>query len=118
MQDKKENLVEKIRKHVVDVVNSGTPLQVNFSNYLSGKLGYEYKYLSSLFSEAKGITIEQYIIVNKVERVKHLLMNEEMTLTEIAEKMHYSSIGHLSNQFKKATGISPSAYKRQAKLDK
>ncbi len=112
MGSKKEALVEKIRKQVIEVVhNRREPLEVNFSNYLSETLGYEYKYLSTLFSDVKGITIEQYLITNRIERVKLLLTTERLSLTEIADKMHYSSIGHLSNQFKKVTGITPSAYK-------
>ena len=84
---------------------------VNFSNYLSEKLNYDYNYLSNLFSEVKGITIEHYIIAHKIERAKELLVYDKLTLTEIAEKLHYSSVAHLSNQFKKVTGLTPSFFK-------
>jgi len=84
----------------------------NFSDYLSEKLHYDYHYLSNLFSEVKGTTIEQYIISHKIERVKELLVYEKLTLTEIAYKLHYSSVAHLSNQFKKVTGLTPSFFKK------
>ena len=79
---------------------------------MSEKLNYEYNYLSNLFSEVKGTTIEHYIIAHKIERAKELLVYNEMTLTEVAEKLHYSSVGHLSNQFKKVTGLTPSFFKK------
>jgi AraC-like DNA-binding protein len=83
---------------------------MNYSDYLSGKLNYDYTYLSNIFSEMKGITIQQFIIVHKIERVKELLLYDELNLTEISYKMHYSSVAHLSNQFKKVTGLSPTHY--------
>lgn len=85
--------------------------KVNYSDYISEKLGYDYTYLSNIFSEIKGITIQQFIIINKIERVKELLLYDEYNLTEIAYNMQYSSVAHLSNQFKKVTGLSPSYYK-------
>lgn len=88
--------------------------RLKFSNYLSEKLDYEYAYLTSVFSEVKGITIEQYIIINKIERVKELILYNELSLSEIAHKLHYSSIAHLSGQFKKVTGLSPSFFKKLA----
>jgi AraC-like DNA-binding protein len=85
---------------------------VNYSVFLSDKLKLDYTYLSNLFSEEKGMTIQQFIIINKIERVKELLLYNEMNLTEIAYTLHYSSVAHLSNQFKKITGLSPSYYKQ------
>jgi AraC-like DNA-binding protein len=86
--------------------------KMNYSDYISEKLKYDYTYLSNLFSEVKGITIQQFIIHHKIERAKELLCYEELNLTEISFKLHYSSVAHLSNQFKKVTGLSPSEYKR------
>ncbi|MCW3077620.1 MAG: AraC family transcriptional regulator, partial [Bacteroidetes bacterium] len=86
--------------------------KINYSDYISEKLHYDYTYLSNIFSEVKGITIQQYIIINKIERVKELLLYDELNLTEISYKLHYSSVAHLSNQFKKVTGLSPSFYKQ------
>src|SRR4029078_13467660 len=85
---------------------------LNFSAYLSEKLGYDYNYLSNLFSEVKGTTIEHFIISHKIERAKELLIYDELTLTEIAEKLHYSNVAHLSNQFKKVTGLTPTFFKK------
>jgi AraC-like DNA-binding protein len=84
----------------------------NYSDYISKKLDYDYTYLSNVFSEVKGLTIQQFIILHKIEKVKELLLYDELNLTEIADKMHYSSVGHLSNQFKKITGLSPSYFKQ------
>ena len=84
---------------------------INFSDYLSQKLEYDYTYLANLFSEVQGTTIEKFIINHKIERVKELLIYNELTLTEIACKLHYSSVAHLSNQFKKVTGLTPSYFK-------
>jgi AraC-like DNA-binding protein len=86
--------------------------KTNYSDYISEKLNYDYTYLSNLFSEVKGITIQQFIIVHKIERVKELLFYDELNLTEISYKLHYSSVAHLSNQFKKITGLTPSNYKK------
>ncbi len=85
--------------------------KVNYSTYISEKLNYDYTYLANTFSEVKGITIQQYIIFHKIEKVKELLLYDQLTLTEISYKLHYSSVAHLSNQFKKITGLSPSYYK-------
>ena len=84
----------------------------NYSEYISKKIGHDYTYLSNIFSEVKGITIQQFIIMHKIERVKELLLYDELNLTEISYKLHYSSVAHLSNQFKKITGLSPSFYKK------
>ena len=88
------------------------PLTVNFSEYLSRQLNYDYKYLSSLFTEMHGRTIESFIIAHKIERVKELLVYHTLSLTEIAHRLHYSSVAHLSSQFKKVTGLTPSHFKR------
>ena len=113
LEDKKSKLIEKIKNIVIEMVhyNEEAPM-LNFSAYLSEKLDYDYNYLSNLFSEVKGTTIEHYIISHKIERAKELIMYNELTLTEIAEKLHYSSVAHLSNQFKKVTGLTPSFFKK------
>lgn len=112
MDDKNAMIVEKIKNIVVEMVHYSDEMpKVNFSVYLSEKLSRDYHSLSELFSRTKGITIEQYIILHKIERAKELLMYDELTLSEIAFKMHYSSVAHLSNQFKKMTGLTPSFFK-------
>lgn len=111
MDDKKAILIEKIKNVITEMIhNSDEVLKMNYSDYISEKLDYDYTYLSNIFSEMKGITIQQFIITHKIERVKELLLYEELSLTEISYKMHYSSVAHLSNQFKKVTGLSPSHY--------
>ena len=113
MEDKKSILIEKIKNIIVEMIHySEEPPVLNFSVYLSEKLHYDYNYLSNLFSEVKGTTIEHYIISHKIERAKELLMYNELTLTEIAEKLHYSNVAHLSNQFKKVTGLTPSFFRK------
>lgn len=111
IDDKKAMLIERVKNVITEMIhNSQEPLKLNYSDFLSQKLDYDYTYLSNLFSEMKGITIQQYIIVHKIERVKELLMYEDLNLTEISYQMHYSSVAHLSNQFKKITGLSPSKF--------
>jgi YesN/AraC family two-component response regulator len=113
MEDKKSILIEKIKNIIVEMIHySEEPPVFNFSNYLAEKLDYDYNYLSNLFSEVKGTTIEHYIISHKIERAKELLIYNELTLTEISEKLHYSNVAHLSNQFKKVTGLTPSFFKK------
>jgi AraC-type DNA-binding domain-containing proteins len=113
LEDKKAMLIEKIKNIVVEMIHySDEPPLLNFSAFLSEKLNYEYNYLSNLFSEVKGITIEQFIIAHKIEKAKELLIYNELTLTEIAEKLHYSNVAHLSNQFKKVTGLTPTFFKK------
>jgi YesN/AraC family two-component response regulator len=113
LEDKKSILIEKIKNVVVELIHySDEPPLLNFSAYLSEKLDYDYNYLSNLFSEVKGTTIEHFIIAHKIERAKELLIYDELTLTEIAEKLHYSNVAHLSNQFKKVTGLTPSFFKK------
>jgi len=113
LDDKKSILIEKIKGVIVEMIHySDEVTRVNYSDYISGKLNYDYTYLSNVFSEVKGITIQQFIIINKIERVKELLLYDELNLTQISHKLHYSSVAHLSNQFKKITGLSPSFYKQ------
>lgn len=113
MDDKRAMLIEKIKNVIIDMVHySEETIKVNFSDYLSEKLNHDYTYLANLFSEVQGITIEQFIIVHKIERIKELIIYGELNITEIAWKMNYSSVAHLSNQFKKVTGLSPSHFKQ------
>ena len=110
--DKKSILIERIKNIISGVVNhSDHPLKTNFSYYLSKELGLDYTYLANLFSEVEGSTIEHYIIMNKIRRVKELICDKELNLTEISWKLHYSSVAHLSTQFKKVTGVTPSYFK-------
>jgi len=112
MDDKRAILIERIISVIIDMVhNSAEMNNLNFSDYLSKKLNHHYTYLSNIFSEVKGITIQQFIIIHKVERIKELLMYDELNLTEISYLLNYSSVAHLSNQFKKITGLSPSHFK-------
>jgi YesN/AraC family two-component response regulator len=112
MDDKRAILIEKIKNVIVEMIHYEDELpKVNFSTYLSEKLDQDYKYLSTVFSQTKGITIEHFIMLHKIEKVKELLIYDELNLTEIAYKMHYSSTSHLSNQFKKITGLTPSFFK-------
>ena len=112
LDDKRSILVEKIKNVITEMIhyNDEQP-KVNYSDFISAKLGYDYTYLANVFSEVKGMTIQQYIIINKIERVKELLLYDELTLTDIAYRLHYSSVAHLSNQFKKITGLTPTFYK-------
>ena len=113
MDDHKAILIERIKNTIIKMIHYANELpKVNYSDYISEKLSYNYNYLSNLFSEVKGITIQQFIIKHKIERVKELLLYDELNLTEISYKMHYSSVAHLSNQFKKITGFSPSIFKQ------
>jgi AraC-like DNA-binding protein len=112
MDDKKSVIVEKIKSIIIELVHySDSQIKVNLSDYLSDKLNHNYSHLSSLFSEVKGTTIEQFYLAHKIEKVKELLVYDELNLTEIAYKLHYSSVAHLSNQFKKMTGLTPSHFK-------
>jgi AraC-like DNA-binding protein len=113
MDDKKSVLIEKIKKVIIESVHySEEPLNINFSDLLSQKLNHDYTYLSNLFSEVQGTTIEKFLIAHKIERVKELLVYNELNLTEIAYRMHYSSVAHLSAQFKKVTGLTPTHFRR------
>ncbi len=112
MDDNKKILVEKIKTLIIELIHyNDEQIKINLSNYLSEKLNHNYTYLSNLFTEVKGTTIEQFYLSNKIEKVKELLVYDELSLTEIAWKLHYSSVSHLSNQFKKMTGLTPSHFK-------
>ena len=114
MDDKKAVLIERIKTTIIEMVHNSDDdeIRVNFSDFLSTKLNHNYTYLSNLFSEVQGTTIEQFIIAHKIERIKELIIYDELNITEIAWKMNYSSVAHLSNQFKKVTGFTPSHFKQ------
>lgn len=113
MDDKKSVLIQRVKNVIIELVHySEEPLKVNLSEYLSQKLDHDYTYLANLFSEVQGTTIEKFFIAHKIERVKELLVYDELNLTEIAYLMHYSSVSHLSMQFKKVTGLTPSHFKK------
>lgn len=116
LDDKKSILIDKIKNVIISMIHYSDELpKVNYSDFISEKMGYDYNYLSTLFSEVKGTTIQQFIIAHKIEKVKELLLYDELNLTEISYKLHYSSVAHLSNQFKKVTGLSPSYFKKIGK---
>lgn len=113
LDDKKTKIIEKIKTRIVDLVqHRNSDLQVPLSDYLSQELHQDYSALSNLFSAVEGITIEKYHILQKIEKVKELLVYDELTLSEIAYQLNYSSVSHLSNQFKKVTGLNPSHFKK------
>ena len=113
LDDKKAILIEKIINVIVEMIHYSEEVpKVNYSDFISEKLNYDYTYLSNIFSEVKGITIQQFIIIHKIERVKELLLYDELNLSEISYKLNYSSVAHLSNQFRKVTGLTPSYYKQ------
>jgi AraC-like DNA-binding protein len=113
LDNKKSILIDKIKNVIIEMIHYSDEVpKVNYSDYISQKLDYDYTYLSNIFSEVKGITIQHFIIIHKIERVKELLLYDELNLTEISYKLHYSSVAHLSNQFKKITGLSPTFFKQ------
>lgn len=113
MDDKRTILIEKIIHVIMEMIHVSEELPVvNYSKHISDKLNYDYTYLSNLFTEIKGITIQQFIILHKIEKIKELIIYDEFNITEIAWKMNYSSVAHLSNQFKKITGFSPTHFKQ------
>lgn len=113
LDDKKSILVEKIKNVIIELVHyTEDRLKTNLSDYLGDKLNYDYTYLANLFSEVKGTTIEHFFIIHRIERVKELMVYDELNLTEIAYKLNYSSVSHLSKQFKKVTGLTPSHFKQ------
>ena len=113
MDNKKSILIEKIKNIVIELIHySDEPLKFNFSDHLSDRLHYDYTYLANLFSEVEGTTIEHFIIIHKIETVKELLVYDELSLTEISYKLYYSSVSHLSIQFKKITGLTQSHFKK------
>lgn len=119
IDDRKARLIESIKSKVIDLIHHGNPAnrKFNWSDILSESLHYEYNYLSTLFSSVEGITLEQYIIRQKIEKVKELLFYDELTLSEIAHKLGYSSVAHLSGQFKKVTGFTPSELKKSREIE-
>ncbi|HYV55415.1 MAG TPA: helix-turn-helix domain-containing protein [Chitinophagaceae bacterium] len=113
MDDKRAILIEKIKNIIIEMVHHTTDaIETNFSVYLSRKLDHDYTYMANLFSEVQGTTIGQFIILHKIERIKELIIYGDLNITEIAWQMNYSSVAHLSNQFKKFTGLSPSHFKK------
>lgn len=113
LENKKSILIEKIKNVITEVIHHSDELpKVNYSDYIGDKLSYDYTYLANTFSEVMGITIQQFIIIHKTERVKELLLYDELSISEISYKLHYSSPAHLSNQFKKVTGLTPSFFKK------
>ncbi len=114
ISDHKSQIINRIKTEIINVIHHGEelPARMNFSSYLSQKVGYEYSSLSTLFSSIEGMTIEHYIILQKIEKVKELIVYDELTISEIAYMMGYSSSQHLSTQFKKVTGLSPSHFKK------
>ena len=113
LEDKKSILIEKVKNVITEMIHYSDELpKVNYSDYISEKLDQNYTYLANTFSEVTGITLQQYIIFHKIERVKELILYDELSLSEISYKLHYSSPAHLSNQFKKVTGLTPSFYKK------
>ena len=120
MDDRKARVVEAIKNKIIDLIHYSdkVDLKVNWSTVLSEEVNYEYSHISGLFSSIQGITLEQYIIRQKIEKVKELLFYDELTLGEIADRLGYSSVGHLSSQFKKITGFTPSELKKARDLVK
>jgi len=113
MDDKRAVLIEKVKNVIIEMIHHSDEVpKVNYSDFISEKLNHDYTYLANIFSEVKGITIQQFIIIHKIERIKELMLYDELNLTEISYKMNYSSVAHLSNQFKKVTGLSPSQFKQ------
>lgn len=112
IDDKKHQLIERIKNYIIQFIHHDKEmLKINLSDFLSEVLGYEYNYLSNLFSEVEGTTIEKYVILQKIEKVKELIVYDELSLKEIAHQLGYSSVAYLSNQFKKVTGLTPSHFK-------
>lgn len=116
LDDKRQILIDQIKTVIINMVHHSEeePIE-NYSDYISKQVGKDYNYLSDIFSEVKGVTIQQFIIKHKIERAKELILYDELNITEIAQKLHYSSVAHLSNQFKKVTGLTPSFFKKLKK---
>ena len=116
LDDKKNILIDKIKNVIIEMIHHSEELpKMTYSDFISSQLNYDYNYLSNLFSEVKGITIQHFIIKHKIEKAKELLLYDELNLTEISYRLHYSSVAHLSNQFKKITGHTPSYFKKMGK---
>lgn len=119
LEDKKSILIDRIKNVIIEMIHVSEEVpKVNYSEFISEKLGYDYIYLSNLFSEVKGVTIQHFIIKHKIEKAKELILYDELKLKEIAYRLHYSSVAHLSNQFKKVTGHTPTFYKKLKKKRK
>lgn len=119
LDDKRSILIDRIKNVVIEMVHYAKEVpKVNYSDFISEQLGYDYTYLSNVFSQVKGITIQHFIIKHKIEKAKELMLYDELNLTEISYRLHYSSVAHLSNQFKKVTGHSPSYFKKLGKIRK
>ncbi len=116
LDDKKSILIERIKNVIIDMVHHSDELPtVNYSEFISMKLDYDYTYLANIFSEVTGVTIQQFIIINRVEKAKELILYNELSLTEIAYRLNYSNVAHLSSQFKKITGLTPTFFKKIGK---
>jgi AraC-like DNA-binding protein len=116
LDDSRSILIEKIKNVVIEMVHNTDELpKINISNYISERLGYNYTYLSNLFSEVQGITLQQFIIIHRIEKAKELLLYDQLNLTEISYRLQYSSVAHLSGQFRKVTGLTPTFYKNLQK---
>ncbi|MBW8324440.1 MAG: helix-turn-helix domain-containing protein [Prolixibacteraceae bacterium] len=112
INDKKSVMIEKIKNTIIELIHyTDEQIKINFSDYLSQKLNYDYTYLSNIFKENQGTTIEHFLLTHRIEKAKELLVYDELNVTEIADKLHFSNVAHLSNQFKKMTGLTPSYYK-------
>lgn len=112
INDQKDILIERIKNVIIELIHySEKQIKTNFSDYLSETLNYDYTYLANIFSRSQGISIEQFLLTHRIEKIKELLVYGEFNITEIADKLHYSSVAHMSNQFKKMTGLTPSRYK-------
>lgn len=120
IDDRKARMIEAMKNRIIQLIHHAdrVHLKQNWSDILADEMHHEYNYLSNLFSSVEGITIEQYIIRQKIERAKELLFYDELTVSEIADRLGYSSIAHLSAQFKKVTGLTPSELKKSRKIDK
>ncbi len=119
LSSKSNMLVKKVSNVIKEMIfNSDELPEVNYSDYISEKLHHDYTYLSNVFSKITGTSIQQFIIINRIERVKKLLLHDELNLTEISYKLHYSSVAHLSNQFKKITGITPTYYMQMKQTER
>ncbi|MDT8394595.1 MAG: helix-turn-helix transcriptional regulator [Bacteroidales bacterium] len=113
LDDKKSILVERVKNVIIEMIHYSDELpKINYSDYICEKLGYNYTYLSNLFTEVKGITLQQYIILHRIEKAKELLLYDELNISEISYRLQYSSVAHFSNQFRKITGLNPSYYKK------
>ncbi|MFO7756209.1 MAG: AraC family transcriptional regulator [Bacteroidales bacterium] len=113
LDDKRSILVERVKNVIIEMIHYSDELpKINYSDYICENLGYDYTYLSNLFSEVKGTTLQQYIIVHRIEKAKELMLYDELNIFEISYRLQYSSVAHFSNQFKKITGLTPSYYKK------